>query len=328
MVENAAESRFEIDDSSIYRRICGLRDKNLGTIEKILDVRIIPRGNTLIISSNGGATEKAYRLLHIMGDYLQLKDRSYEFDDFDIRYLATTIASGGHIDTEELNRLKITIPESGRTISPRTLNQAKYVSAINKHAITFATGPAGTGKTYLAVAVALGHLLAGRVERIILTRPAVEAGESLGFLPGDLIQKINPYLRPLYDALFDLLSFEKVSKLIEKGTIEIAPLAYMRGRTLNRAFIILDEGQNTTISQMKMFLTRLGNNSRIVISGDVTQIDIEKPRNSGLLNAMRILRRVQEIAFIEFGREDICRHPVVEKIVDAYDHAEKKGQKA
>ncbi len=328
MVENAAESRFEIDDSSLYRRICGLRDKNLIIIEKILDVRIIPRGNTLIISSNGGATEKASRLLHLMGDYLQLKDRGYEFDDFDIRYLATTIAAGGHIDTEELNRLKITIPETGRTISPRTLNQAKYVSAINKHAITFATGPAGTGKTYLAVAVGLGHLLAGRVERIILTRPAVEAGESLGFLPGDLIQKINPYLRPLYDALFDLLSFEKVSKLIEKGTIEIAPLAYMRGRTLNRAFIILDEGQNTTISQMKMFLTRLGNNSRIVISGDVTQIDIEKPRNSGLLNAMRILGRVQEIAFIEFGREDICRHPIVEKIVAAYDHAEKKGRKA
>ncbi|HPV96247.1 MAG TPA: PhoH family protein [Spirochaetota bacterium] len=327
MVENAVESRFEIDDSSLYRRICGLRDKNLVAIEKILDVRIIPRGNTLIISSTGSGTEKANRLLHLMGDYLQMKDKAYEFDDFDIRYLATTIAAGGNIDTDELSRLKISIPETGKTISPRTLNQARYVSAINKNPITFAVGPAGTGKTYLAVAVALGHLLAGRVERIILTRPAVEAGESLGFLPGDLIQKINPYLRPLYDALFDLLSFEKVSKLIEKGTIEIAPLAYMRGRTLNRAFIILDEGQNTTVSQMKMFLTRLGNNSRIVVSGDVTQIDIEKPRNSGLVNAMKILGRLEEIAFVEFGREDICRHPVVEKIVAAYDHAEKKGQK-
>jgi len=323
MVESAVETRFEIDDTSLYKRICGFRDKNISTIEKTLEVRIIPRGNTLIISSNKENIGKATRLLHLMGDYLQLKDKSYEFEEFDIRYLATTIAAGGDIDTEELNRLKITIPETGRTISPKTLNQAKYVSSINHHSITFAIGPAGTGKTYLAVAVGLGHLMAGRVERIILTRPAVEAGESLGFLPGDLIQKINPYLRPLYDALFDLISFEKVSKLIEKGTIEIAPLAYMRGRTLNRAFIILDEGQNTTVSQMKMFLTRLGNNSKIVISGDVTQIDIEKPKRSGLLNAMRVLKKLDEIAFIEFGREDICRHPIVEKIVAAYEQAEK-----
>ncbi len=321
MVEGAVESRFEIDDTSLYRRICGFKDKNIAIIEKTLGVHIIPRGNTLILSSKSGNIDKASRLLHLRGDYLQMKDKSYEFDEFDIRYLATTIASGVEIDTEELNRLKITVPETGRTISPKTLNQAKYVSAINRYPITFATGPAGTGKTYRAGAVALGHLLAGKVERIILTRPAVEAGESLGFLPGDLIQKINPYCA-LCTTRCSTDFFRKGFKIYRKGTIEIAPLAYMRGRTLNRAFIILDEGQNTTVSQMKMFLTRLGNNSRIVISGDVTQIDIEKPKKSGLLNALRVLKKVEEIAFIEFGREDICRHPIVEKIVAAYEHAE------
>jgi phosphate starvation-inducible PhoH-like protein len=255
-----------------------------------------------------------------MGDYLHLKDASYEFDEFDIKYLATTIASGGHIDTEEINRLKIVIPETGKIITPRTINQTRYVTSIHRNPITFAVGPAGTGKTYLAVALSLNYLLAGKVERIVLTRPAVEAGESLGFLPGDLIQKINPYLRPLYDALFDLLPFERVMKLMEKGSIEVAPLAYMRGRTLNRAFIILDEGQNTTVSQMKMFLTRMGNNSKIVLSGDVTQIDLEKPKHSGMLHAIRILKRINEIGIIELSKEDICRHPIVEKILAAYDH--------
>jgi phosphate starvation-inducible protein PhoH and related proteins len=320
MSESVAQSHIEIDDVALYRRICGLKDVNIRTIERILDVRIIPRGNTLIINSSGEKAARAEKLLHVMSDFLHVKDKTYEFDDFDIKYLATTVAAGGDIDTEELNRLKITIPESGRVISPRTLNQARYVSCIQKYPITLSVGPAGTGKTYLAVAVALQHLLNGRVERIILTRPAVEAGESLGFLPGDLVQKINPYLRPLYDALFDFLGFERVTKLVEKGSIEIAPLAYMRGRTLNRAFIILDEGQNTTVSQMKMFLTRLGASSRIVISGDVTQIDIEKPKKSGLLNAMKVLRGIEEIALVEFAKEDICRHPIVEKIVAAYDH--------
>lgn len=319
MIESTTESRFEIDDISLYQRICGLKDKNIRIIEKILAVRIIPRGNTLIINSEKDKIEKATRLLNIMGDYLHLKDKTYEFDEFDIKYLATTLLEGGHIDVEELNRLKIQILETGRTIIPRTINQANYISSIQRSPITFAIGPAGTGKTYLAVAVALSYFLSGKVERIVLTRPAVEAGESLGFLPGDLIQKINPYLRPLYDALFEMMSFERISKLLEKGNIEIAPLAYMRGRTLNKAFIILDEGQNTTISQMKMFLTRMGNNSKIVISGDVTQIDLEKPKSSGLLHAVKILHGINEIGFIELTRQDICRHPIVEKIVNAYE---------
>ena len=317
------ENRFEIDDTSLYKRICGFKDRNLKTIESVLGVNIIPRGNTLII--NGGSqAAAALKILHVMGDYLHDNDAKQEFDDFDVKYLARNVASGREIRAGDINRLKITFPESGRSVMPRTIHQAEYISHIHSSPITFAIGPAGTGKTYLAVAVGLQMFLKGKVERIILTRPAVEAGENLGFRPGDHIQKINPYLRPLYDALFDLLPFERVSALIEKGSIEIAPLAYMRGRTLNRAYIILDEAQNTTMSQMKMFLTRLGNDARIVISGDVTQIDLEKPSRSGLLHSMRILKEIKEISFMEFTREDICRHPIVEKIVAAYERQAKK----
>ncbi|MBP7585811.1 MAG: PhoH family protein [Spirochaetes bacterium] len=317
-------NRFEIDDIALYRRICGFKDRNLKTIESVLDVHIIPRGNTLMVDGGNQAAGAAMKLLHVMSDYLLGNDAKQELEEFDVKYLARTVASGRDIRAADINRFKITIAESGRSVVPRTVNQAEYMSYIHKSPITFAIGPAGTGKTYLAVAVGLQMFLKGSVERIILTRPAVEAGENLGFLPGDLIQKINPYLRPLYDALFDLLPYERVSSLIEKGNIEIAPLAYMRGRTLNRAYIILDEAQNTTISQMKMFLTRLGNDARIVISGDVTQIDLEKPGKSGLLHSMKILRDIREISFMEFTREDICRHPIVEKIVAAYDRHAKK----
>lgn len=312
-------TKFEIDDISIYKRICGYKDKNIKTIEKLLDVKIIPRGNTLIVEALNDNAVKALQLLHCMGDYLYMRDSLYEFDDFDIRYLALSINQGIKVDADEINRLKIFIPETGKTILPKTINQAHYMSAIHKSPITISIGPAGTGKTYLAVAVGVKFLLTGRVERIILTRPAVEAGESLGYLPGDFIQKINPYLRPLYDALFDILPYERISKYMEKGIIEIAPLAYMRGRTLNKAFVILDEAQNTTSSQMKMFLTRLGNNSKMVISGDITQIDLEKPKQSGLLAAQKILHGIDEITFIEFLKEDICRHPIVEKIIAAYE---------
>ncbi len=319
-------STFEFDDISLYRRICGFRDKNLKTIEQAMGVRIIPRGNTLIVDADGEKGESAMRLLHVMSDYLHTRDERFEFDDFDINYLAKTLASGRGIEAGDIDKLKIVINGAGRTVVPRTINQGEYISAIHRHAITFGIGPAGTGKTYLAVAVGLHYLLSGKVERIILTRPAVEAGENLGFLPGDLIQKINPYLRPLYDALFDLLPFERISAFIEKNTIEIAPLAYMRGRTLNRAFVILDEAQNTTQSQMKMFLTRLGNNSRMVISGDVTQVDLDKSRKSGMIHSMKILSGIREIAFVRFGREDICRHPIVEKIVAAYDRHDGGGR--
>jgi phosphate starvation-inducible protein PhoH and related proteins len=321
------ENTVEIDNTSLYKRICGYKDRNIRTIEQLLRVKIIPRGNTLIIDSNKENTEKAIKLIHLMGDYLHINDMDYEFNEMDLKYLAKTIASGKIVDANEIKRLKITINESNKTILPKTINQANYLSTIQNKALTFAIGPAGTGKTYLAVAAALHFFTNRKVERIVLTRPAVEAGESLGFLPGDLIQKINPYLRPLYDALFDLLPYEKIQKLIEAGSIEVAPLAYMRGRTLNNAFIILDEGQNTTTSQMKMFLTRLGNNSRIVVSGDITQIDLDKPRDSGLLHARKVLHNIEEIGFIEFTREDICRHPLVDKIVEAYDNHSKSEKK-
>ena len=313
------ENTFEIENTALYRRICGHNDRNVRKLEKLMNVEIIPRGNLLIVRSEKEGDEAALKALHLISDFLNMKDPSYELSEFDLKYLARSVMSGNGIKADDLNRLKVVIPDTGRIIVPRTINQADYMTAIHEKAVTFSIGPAGTGKTYLAVVEALNFFLRGMVERIILTRPAVEAGENLGYLPGDLIQKINPYLRPLYDALFDLLPYEKVSKLIERGSIEIAPLAYMRGRTLNNAIIILDEAQNTTMSQMKMFLTRLGENSKMVISGDVTQIDLEKPKHSGLIHAMKLLKNITEIGFIRFTREDISRHPIVEKIVEAYE---------
>lgn len=311
---------FEVDDTSLYKRVCGFRDKNLKQVEKILGVTLIPRGNTVIVQSEVDAV-KGLDVLNALTDYLLKKDPSQELDDFEIRYITSTIKSGHKFNVDEISRLKIVIPDTGRVIVPKTVNQAAYMNAIYNSPVTFGIGPAGTGKTYLAVVMGIHFFLKGKVERIVLTRPAVEAGENLGFLPGDLIQKINPYLRPLYDALFELLSPERVTSLIEKNFIEIAPLAYMRGRTLNNAYIILDEAQNTTMSQMKMFLTRLGNNSKFVISGDVTQIDLAKPQLSGLLQSEKILKHIDDIEFINFNRGDISRHPVVEKIVAAYEKA-------
>ena len=313
------ESKFEIDDTSLFRRLCGFNDGNIRKIEALSGAEIIPRGNTLIIKAPKEKNDSLMKVMHIMSDVLHHKDASYEFDDFDLKYLVNMVLSGESIQAEDISRLKIKIPDTGRVIMPKTVNQAHYLSSILSRPITFASGPAGTGKTFLAVVAAIHCFLTGKADRIVLTRPAVEAGENLGFLPGDLIQKINPYLRPLYDALFELQSFEKISKLIEKNSIEIAPLAYMRGRTLNNSFIILDEAQNTSSAQMKMFLTRMGVNYRIVVSGDETQIDLEKPKNSGLLHAMKILKGIKDISFIKFTKEDISRHPIVEKIVAAYE---------
>lgn len=313
-------STFEIEDTSLYKRICGYKDKNIKQIEELMRVVLIPRGNTIIVKSQD-ANKKVMEALHLMADYLVKKDGNQELDEFEVRYIASVVNSGQKIKTEDIDRLKIFIPDSGRTIIPRTINQASYITAINRSPVTVGIGPAGTGKTYLAVVMAIHYFLKGKVERIILTRPAVEAGENLGFLPGDLAQKINPYLRPLYDALFELLTIEKVTSLIEKGYIEVAPLAYMRGRTLNNSYIILDEAQNTTTMQMKMFLTRLGQNSKIVISGDITQIDLAKPKDSGLIECQKILNGVDGMEFINFSRADISRHPVVEKIVAAYESA-------
>jgi phosphate starvation-inducible protein PhoH and related proteins len=310
---------FEINNSPIYQKICGVKDRNLRMIESIVLVEITPRGNTFILKGKEMNVSAAQQLFNALSDYLYDKKDDFEFDEMDIRYLAEMVHNKIQVKAEDVSRLKIVFPETGKSIIPKSYNQARYLSEIFIHPITFGTGPAGTGKTYLAVAAALKSYFDGKTSRIVLTRPAVEAGENLGFLPGSLIEKINPYLRPLYDALFEFLSFEKVSKMIETNVIEIAPLAYMRGRTLNNSFIILDEAQNTTVAQMKMILTRLGQNSSIVVSGDPTQIDIDKPAKSGLLHAMRILKDIPEIRFIQFSRNDICRHPVVQKIVDAYE---------
>lgn len=320
------EIKFEIDSRPLYEKLCGVNDVNLKYIEQYSGLTLIPRGQTVIIKGKQDETLVVNRLLHILTDYLHDKDPDFEFDQFDIRYLLQQAETGKKIQVEDLRKMKIIIPESRKSVFPKSITQAHYISEISKRPVTFGIGPAGTGKTYLAVACALNEFFNDRVSRIILTRPAVEAGESLGYLPGDFIQKINPYLRPLYDALFDLVSFEKITKLIENNLIEIAPLAYMRGRTLNNAFVILDEAQNTTLSQMKMFLTRLGNNSKMVISGDQTQIDIDRPSKSGLIQSMRLLKNVEEVSFVKFSGSDICRHPIVEKIVAAYEKDGNSGK--
>jgi phosphate starvation-inducible protein PhoH and related proteins len=309
----------EIDNGAVYQKICGVRDKNLKTIESIVNVEIIPRGTSFILKGKDANVASAQNLIKALSDYLHNKNDDFEFDEKDIRYLSEMVHQKINVRADDIARLKIVFPESGKSLVPKSFNQALYLSEISKYPIVFGTGPAGTGKTYLAVAAALKSYFDGKVSKIVLTRPAVEAGENLGFLPGSLIEKINPYLRPLYDALFEFMSFERISKMIETNSIEIAPLAYMRGRTLSNSFIILDEAQNTTINQMKMILTRMGQNSTIVVSGDPTQIDIDKPAQSGLIHAMKILSDVSEIRFIHFNKTDICRHPVVQKIVDAYE---------
>ena len=310
---------FEVDNISLFRRICGINDENIRKIEKLSGVSISLRGNTLSVEGADPLAERVIKILHILSDLFSDKEENFELTDFDLRYIVNSILNNKDIRPSDLGKFKFVFPETRKTILPKTYNQALYIKAIHDNPITFGIGPAGTGKTYLAVVTALSYFLKGKVDKIVLTRPAVEAGENLGFLPGDLVAKINPYLRPLYDSLFDLLPFEKVNKLIEDGRIEIAPLAYMRGRTLNKAMIILDEAQNTTKSQMKMFLTRLGEHSKIIVTGDVTQIDISKPAESGLLHAKKILKNIEGISFNIFAKEDISRHPIVQKIVSAYE---------
>jgi phosphate starvation-inducible PhoH-like protein len=310
---------FEISSAEAYQKICGVMDKNIKTIESAVSVDITPRGTTLIIKGKEDRVKSAVKLAGALVDYLSDKPRDFEFDERDIRYLSEMVHQNIDVSAEDFSRLKIVFSETGKSIVPKSIQQAMYLAEMSRFPIVFGTGPAGTGKTYLAVAAALKSYFEGKTSKIVLTRPAVEAGENLGFLPGSLVEKINPYLQPLYDALFEFLPFERVTKMIETNIIEIAPLAYMRGRTLSNAFIILDEAQNTTISQMKMFLTRMGHNSTIVVSGDPTQIDIDKPAYSGLLHAMKILGNIPEIRFVHFTADDICRHPVVQKIVHAYE---------
>jgi phosphate starvation-inducible PhoH-like protein len=302
----------------------GSHDANLKHIESILDVRLSTQGSQLII--DGGRADEQ-RVAVIFEQLQQLREAGYELTDGDVKTAADLIVENADLDLRDYF-LKGGQKQAGkRRVNPKSVNQRRYLDAIDQHDIVFGIGPAGTGKTYLAMAQAVSYLLAKKVSRIILARPAVEAGEKLGFLPGDLQEKVNPYLRPLYDALYDMMDTEKAQRLLERGTIEVAPIAFMRGRTLNDAFVILDEAQNTTSEQMKMFLTRLGFGSKAVVTGDITQIDLPTGRASGLVEAVKIVRNIEGIAFIHFDDKDVVRHKLVQMIVKAYDAYTNGGQR-
>ncbi len=301
----------------------GVLDRNLRKLENRLGVSLSLRGDSLLIEGNPKRVDFAKLYFEKMQE-LEAKGCSLKEQDF---HIALDLLEGGCQEPLESYFPSEALSLSRKSVSPKSLNQQEYIQAIRNFDLVFGIGPAGTGKTYLAMAMALTFLQDRSVNRIILTRPAVEAGEKLGFLPGDMYQKINPYLRPLYDALFDLTATDKADGLIEKGVIEIAPLAYMRGRTLNDSFIILDEAQNTTREQMKMLLTRAGFGSKVVVTADVTQIDLPQPRKSGVLEALKILAAIPEIAVINFNEKDVVRHPLVQKIIKAYDRAESRAVK-
>ena len=314
--------RFYLDPPDMTRlmRLCGENNHHLHTIETQYTVTIHHRGHAFLISGTADNVKLTVTLLQKL--YADMAEHPAEQDDLEQHLTLTQVAHPDYTATKKIFRTK------HRQIELKTPHQQQYIDHIFKYDLNFGVGPAGTGKTYLAVAAAVQALENNRVERIILARPAVEAGERLGFLPGDMAQKVDPYLRPLYDALYDLLGVERVSRLIEKHTIEIAPLAYMRGRTLNDAFIILDESQNTTIAQMKMFLTRMGYNSLCVITGDMTQIDLPRNITSGLAHALSILKEVPGIGMTAFLPADVLRHGLVQHIVQAYENDEKRQDKS
>ena len=313
-----AETRMEVDSMDTALAVFGSCDENIRLLEQSLGVTAVCRGTELKFSGPEDAVQKARRAVDAM---LALREGGPPLEEQTVRYCISLADAGEEEKVQELAGGCIAITAKGRPVRPKTLGQKQYVEAILKNAVTFGVGPAGTGKTYLAVAMAVKAFKARQVSRIILTRPAVEAGEKLGFLPGDLQNKVDPYLRPLYDALFDMLGAETYQKLLEKQLIEVAPLAYMRGRTLDDAFIILDEAQNTSPEQMKMFLTRMGTGSKVVVTGDVTQIDLPDKARSGLVDALQVLKNVQGIAMMFFSEKDVVRHRLVQEIIRAYEKA-------
>ena len=294
----------------------GAYDENLKHLESIFNVRIRTQGHELLVDGEPASLERVDR---VVGQLSSLMRDGYKLSNTDVKTAAALVAADSSVDLRD-HFLKGTLTAAGkRRVSPKTVTQRRYLDAIDQHDIVFGIGPAGTGKTYLAMAQAVAFLVAKKVTRIILARPAVEAGEKLGFLPGDLQEKVNPYLRPLYDALYDMPDTERVARYIERGTIEIAPIAFMRGRTLNDSFVILDEAQNTTSEQMKMFLTRIRFGSKAVITGDITQIDLPTGRTSGLIEAIKVVGGIDGIAFVRFDDRDVVRHKLVQQIVKAYD---------
>jgi phosphate starvation-inducible PhoH-like protein len=294
----------------------GTHDANVKYLESLLQVQVHLLDDTLTVD---GPDEKVGLVERLISDYLQLRSEGVRFSNGDIQSIIRIISEDESQSLRGVVSTARSVTAGKRTLTPKTLNQKFYLDAIEKNDLVFGIGPAGTGKTYLAVSMAVRALVEKRVNRIVLTRPAVEAGERLGFLPGTLQEKIDPYLKPLYDALYDMLDVERVDRHLERGAIEIAPIAFMRGRTLNDAFVILDEAQNTTPEQMKMFVTRIGYNSKAVVTGDVTQIDLPNGKMSGLIEAGRVLSRVEGVGFVYFNERDVVRHPLVQRIVRAYE---------
>jgi phosphate starvation-inducible PhoH-like protein len=299
----------------------GEHDKNLKLLEKLEPVKLDVRGNILSITGDTLAVELTKNLLLQLHAILQ---KGYPLFAVDIDYAHRILSENSTTNLEKIFLDTVFISSKKRVITPKSIAQKHYIDSIHQYDMVFGIGPAGTGKTYLAMAMAVSALLEKKVNRISLARPAVEAGEKLGFLPGDLAEKVNPYLRPLYDALFDMIDFDRASALIHKGVIEVAPLAFMRGRTLNDSFVILDEAQNTTSEQMKMFLTRLGFGSKAVITGDVTQIDLPPDKTPGLVEAERILKNIEGIRFVHFSEIDVVRHPLVQDVIRAYNHLDRE----
>ena len=312
--------RFNLDpdDQDRINRLCGPTNSTLKQIEEALDIKISNRGSKFKVRGNSPNTSAAEIVLK--GLYQKLEKKTVVPPEEIHLYLREAMNNNSSNDlSSNQGDEKITLKTPKTMVTPKGKNQQKYLEVISKKELVFGIGPAGTGKTYLAVAAAVNQLINGRVEKVVVTRPAVEAGEKLGFLPGDLSQKIDPYLRPLYDALFQTLGFKETNKLIENNVIEIAPLAFMRGRTLNKSFIILDEGQNTTPEQMKMFLTRFGYGSKVIVTGDLTQIDLPKDIKSGLIHALDILSELEDVGLVRFSSKDVARHSLVQKIVEAYE---------
>jgi len=312
-------------DNDLARQLFGEHNGHLQRLAEILDVRINTRGTTLFVEGERPLAELAENLLNQLYGLLR---EGYPLHPNDIEYAARMLSGNERLNLKDIFLDTVYVTAKKSVVTPKSPAQKAYIDAIRTNDIVFGIGPAGTGKTYLAMAMAVAAYTKGQVSRIILTRPAVEAGETLGFLPGDLAEKVDPYLRPLYDALHDMMRFEKVSSLMEKGVIEVAPIAFMRGRTLNDAFIILDEAQNTTSEQMKMFLTRIGFGSKAVITGDITQIDLPRERTSGLIETKNILQGIEGIRFIFFSKQDVVRHRLVQEIIRAYEELDARRQGA
>lgn len=311
-----AEKIIHIEDETQLSALFGQLDSNIHHIEKNYNVSIINRDGRIKIIGEETAVADAEKSVNAL---IKLNNNGQVLSDQTIRYVTSVVADGAERQLEDLGKDGVCVTSSGKILRPRTIGQKNYIDEIKNNTIVLGIGPAGTGKTYLAVAMAVKAFREHKIKKIILTRPAVEAGEKLGFLPGDMQDKVDPYLRPLYDALFDMFGGESFSRYMEKGIIEVAPLAYMRGRTLDEAFIILDEAQNTTSEQIKMFLTRLGNESRMVITGDITQIDLPDPKKSGLVEAVKILKGIDDIGIHRFSEKDVVRHKLVQDIIKAYE---------